>query len=166
MLLHTVVDAILGALCLPDIGQLFPDTDPRWKGARRCAAAAARCQHVLLLAGVAGVQGSRQGSRGALCGMQRLPCSSGHHHHQVYCSTRSNIFLQGAMQLGQAARKWMLAEAAHHALHPHSSIPPCSDIFLKEAVRLMRERGYTIGNIDCTIIAQVGMQRSRCRQHV
>ncbi len=35
VLLHTVVDAILGALCLPDIGQLFPDTDPRWKGARR-----------------------------------------------------------------------------------------------------------------------------------
>ena len=34
VLLHTVVDAILGALCLPDIGQLFPDTDPRWKGAR------------------------------------------------------------------------------------------------------------------------------------
>ncbi|KAL4429024.1 hypothetical protein ABPG77_006063 [Micractinium sp. CCAP 211/92] len=63
VLLHTVVDAILGALCLPDIGQLFPDTDPRWKGAR-------------------------------------------------------------------------------------------SDIFLKEAVRLMQERGYTIGNIDCTIIAQ------------
>ncbi|PSC71886.1 2-C-methyl-D-erythritol 2,4-cyclodiphosphate chloroplastic [Micractinium conductrix] len=63
VLLHTVVDAILGALCLPDIGQLFPDTDPKWKGAR-------------------------------------------------------------------------------------------SDIFLKEAVRLMRERGYTIGNIDCTIIAQ------------
>ncbi|GAB4814081.1 hypothetical protein N2152v2_001127 [Parachlorella kessleri] len=63
VLLHTVVDAILGALCLPDIGQLFPDTDPKWKGAR-------------------------------------------------------------------------------------------SDIFLQEAVRLMHERGYTIGNIDCTIIAQ------------
>ena len=63
VLLHTVVDAILGALSLPDIGQLFPDTDPKWKGAR-------------------------------------------------------------------------------------------SDIFLTEAVRLMKERGYTIGNIDCTIIAQ------------
>lgn len=30
---HSVVDAILGALCLPDIGELFPDNDPRWKGA-------------------------------------------------------------------------------------------------------------------------------------
>uniref|UniRef100_A0A7S2XZX5 2-C-methyl-D-erythritol 2,4-cyclodiphosphate synthase n=1 Tax=Fibrocapsa japonica TaxID=94617 RepID=A0A7S2XZX5_9STRA len=30
---HSVVDAILGALTLPDIGQLFPDNDPRWKGA-------------------------------------------------------------------------------------------------------------------------------------
>uniref|UniRef100_A0A7S0WPH6 2-C-methyl-D-erythritol 2,4-cyclodiphosphate synthase n=1 Tax=Chlamydomonas leiostraca TaxID=1034604 RepID=A0A7S0WPH6_9CHLO len=63
VLLHTITDAILGALCLPDIGQLFPDTDPKWKGAR-------------------------------------------------------------------------------------------SDIFLKEAVRLMEERGYVLGNIDCTIIAQ------------
>eukprot|EP00200_Dunaliella_tertiolecta_P004344 CAMPEP_0202352756 /NCGR_PEP_ID=MMETSP1126-20121109/8813_1 /ASSEMBLY_ACC=CAM_ASM_000457 /TAXON_ID=3047 /ORGANISM="Dunaliella tertiolecta, Strain CCMP1320" /LENGTH=158 /DNA_ID=CAMNT_0048945015 /DNA_START=167 /DNA_END=643 /DNA_ORIENTATION=- len=63
VLLHTVTDALLGALNLPDIGQLFPDNDPKWKGAR-------------------------------------------------------------------------------------------SDIFLKEAVRLMEERGYSLGNIDCTIIAQ------------
>lgn len=32
VLLHAVTDAILGALGLPDIGQLFPDTDPRWEG--------------------------------------------------------------------------------------------------------------------------------------
>ena len=63
VLLHTVVDAILGGLSLPDIGQIFPDTDPKWKGAR-------------------------------------------------------------------------------------------SDIFVVEAVRLMQERGYAIGNIDCTIIAE------------
>ncbi|KAG7670430.1 hypothetical protein Ndes2437A_g04953 [Nannochloris sp. 'desiccata'] len=63
VLLHTVTDALLGGLSLPDIGQIFPDNDPKWKGAR-------------------------------------------------------------------------------------------SDIFVKEAVKLMRERGYTIGNIDCTIIAQ------------
>ena len=30
---HSVVDAILGALTLPDIGCLFPDNDPRLKGA-------------------------------------------------------------------------------------------------------------------------------------
>lgn len=30
---HTVTDAVLGALTLPDIGQLFPDKDPQWKGA-------------------------------------------------------------------------------------------------------------------------------------
>uniref|UniRef100_M8BIG8 2-C-methyl-D-erythritol 2,4-cyclodiphosphate synthase domain-containing protein n=1 Tax=Aegilops tauschii TaxID=37682 RepID=M8BIG8_AEGTA len=36
VLLHCVVDAILGALGLPDIGQIFPDTDPRWKGADSC----------------------------------------------------------------------------------------------------------------------------------
>ncbi|KAA8496986.1 2-C-methyl-D-erythritol 2,4-cyclodiphosphate synthase, chloroplastic [Porphyridium purpureum] len=31
--LHCVTDAVLGALSLPDIGQLFSDKDPRWKGA-------------------------------------------------------------------------------------------------------------------------------------
>jgi 2-C-methyl-D-erythritol 2,4-cyclodiphosphate synthase len=63
VLAHTCTDAILGALCLPDIGQLFPDNDPQWKG-----------------------------------------CNS--------------------------------------------------DVFLREAVRLMHERGYEIGNMDITIIAQ------------
>ena len=59
--LRSVADS--GALSLPDIGQIFPDTDPKWKGAS-------------------------------------------------------------------------------------------SDIFVREAIKLMREKGYTIGNIDCTIIAQ------------
>lgn len=54
---------LAGALSLPDIGQIFPDNDPKWKGAS-------------------------------------------------------------------------------------------SDIFVKEACKLMRDRGYFIGNIDCTIIAQ------------
>ena len=31
--LHAVTDAILGALGLPDIGELFSDRDPRWDGA-------------------------------------------------------------------------------------------------------------------------------------
>ncbi|MEM6749336.1 MAG: 2-C-methyl-D-erythritol 2,4-cyclodiphosphate synthase [Planctomycetota bacterium] len=31
--LHALTDAILGALALPDIGELFPDNDPRWEGA-------------------------------------------------------------------------------------------------------------------------------------
>lgn len=30
---HALTDAILGAAGLGDIGQMFPDTDPRWKGA-------------------------------------------------------------------------------------------------------------------------------------
>jgi 2-C-methyl-D-erythritol 2,4-cyclodiphosphate synthase len=33
VVLHAVVDALLGALGLGDIGEHFPDTDPRWKGA-------------------------------------------------------------------------------------------------------------------------------------
>ncbi|MGH7130476.1 MAG: 2-C-methyl-D-erythritol 2,4-cyclodiphosphate synthase [Phycisphaerales bacterium] len=32
VLYHCVTDALLGALGLPDIGQLFPDTDPRHDG--------------------------------------------------------------------------------------------------------------------------------------
>jgi 2-C-methyl-D-erythritol 2,4-cyclodiphosphate synthase len=33
VLLHALTDALLGALGLPDIGQMFPDTDPRWRDA-------------------------------------------------------------------------------------------------------------------------------------
>jgi 2-C-methyl-D-erythritol 2,4-cyclodiphosphate synthase len=34
VLLHALVDALLGAAALGDIGQHFPDTDPQWKGAK------------------------------------------------------------------------------------------------------------------------------------
>ncbi len=33
VILHAITDALLGALGEPDIGQLFSDKDPRWKGA-------------------------------------------------------------------------------------------------------------------------------------
>jgi 2-C-methyl-D-erythritol 2,4-cyclodiphosphate synthase len=33
VLLHALVDALLGAAGLGDIGQHFPDTDPQWRGA-------------------------------------------------------------------------------------------------------------------------------------
>lgn len=33
VLVHAIMDAILGAAALPDIGHLFPDTDPAYKGA-------------------------------------------------------------------------------------------------------------------------------------
>lgn len=33
VLTHAVIDAILGAAGLGDIGEVFPDTDPAWKGA-------------------------------------------------------------------------------------------------------------------------------------
>ena len=44
VVIHAVVDALLGAMALGDIGEHFPDSDPRWKGAdsrrflRHCAA--------------------------------------------------------------------------------------------------------------------------------
>lgn len=43
VMLHALCDALLGAMALGDIGQHFPDSDPRWKGAdsrtflRHCA---------------------------------------------------------------------------------------------------------------------------------
>jgi 2-C-methyl-D-erythritol 2,4-cyclodiphosphate synthase len=33
VLLHAVTDALLGAVAAPDIGSLFPPSDPRWKNA-------------------------------------------------------------------------------------------------------------------------------------
>lgn len=33
VLVHAIIDALLGALALPDIGTLFPDTDPKYKNA-------------------------------------------------------------------------------------------------------------------------------------
>ncbi len=32
-LMHAICDAVLGALGLGDIGQFFPNSDPRWRGA-------------------------------------------------------------------------------------------------------------------------------------
>ena len=33
VLLHAITDALLGAIAAPDIGALFPPSDPQWKGA-------------------------------------------------------------------------------------------------------------------------------------
>jgi 2-C-methyl-D-erythritol 2,4-cyclodiphosphate synthase len=33
VLLHAITDALLGAIAAPDIGSLFPPSDPTWKGA-------------------------------------------------------------------------------------------------------------------------------------
>jgi 2-C-methyl-D-erythritol 2,4-cyclodiphosphate synthase len=44
VVLHALCDALLGALALGDIGEHFPDSDPRWRGAdsrrflRHCSA--------------------------------------------------------------------------------------------------------------------------------
>ena len=36
-MLHALTDALLGAAGLDDLGTLFPDSDPRWKGADSAA---------------------------------------------------------------------------------------------------------------------------------
>lgn len=45
-LLHAVIDALLGACALGDIGQLFPDTDPALKGTSSLAMLAAALNRV------------------------------------------------------------------------------------------------------------------------
>ena len=48
VLIHALIDALLGAVALGDIGQHFPDTDAKWKGAN---------SRQLLLAVVAMIRG-------------------------------------------------------------------------------------------------------------
>jgi 2-C-methyl-D-erythritol 2,4-cyclodiphosphate synthase len=50
VVLHALVDAILGALGQGDIGEHFPDTDPKWKG----AASRVFVEHAVALAKQAG----------------------------------------------------------------------------------------------------------------
>lgn len=50
VLLHALTDALLGAAGLGDIGQHFPDSDPRWRG----AASAQFVEHAVRLLGAAG----------------------------------------------------------------------------------------------------------------
>ncbi len=50
--LHAVTDAVLGALAAGDIGELFPDSDPKWAGAD----SAAFVRHAAKLAAQAGMQ--------------------------------------------------------------------------------------------------------------
>jgi len=50
--LHAVTDAVLGALAAGDIGELFPDSDPKWAGAD----SAAFVRHATKLAREAGMQ--------------------------------------------------------------------------------------------------------------
>ena len=52
VLLHALTDALLGAAGLGDIGQHFPDTDPRWRG----AASAQFVEHAVKLLDDAGWQ--------------------------------------------------------------------------------------------------------------
>jgi 2-C-methyl-D-erythritol 2,4-cyclodiphosphate synthase len=43
---HALTDAILGAAAAGDIGRLFPDTDPKWKGADSIVLLSQACTHV------------------------------------------------------------------------------------------------------------------------
>lgn len=46
VLLHAITDALLGAIAAPDIGALFPPSDPKWKGAESAVFLRAALQRV------------------------------------------------------------------------------------------------------------------------
>ncbi len=52
VLLHAVTDALLGAIAAPDLGTLFPDTDPAWEGADSARFLAAAVERVAAAGGV------------------------------------------------------------------------------------------------------------------
>lgn len=46
VILHAIVDALLGAIAAGDIGEHFPDTDSRWKNAQSSQFVVSVCQQV------------------------------------------------------------------------------------------------------------------------
>jgi len=64
LLTHAVIDAVLGAAALGDIGSHFPDTDPAWKGADSLELLAAVVER-------AAAAGHRVGNVDATLAMQR-----------------------------------------------------------------------------------------------
>ncbi len=46
VLIHAIIDALLGAAALGDIGEHFPDTDARWKGADSASLLASVCDEI------------------------------------------------------------------------------------------------------------------------
>ena len=49
VLVHAVIDALLGAAGLGDIGMMFPDTDPKYKGASSIGLLSDVCARIVLL---------------------------------------------------------------------------------------------------------------------
>lgn len=49
VLVHAIIDALLGAAGLGDIGMIFPDTDPKYKGASSIGLLSYVCARIALL---------------------------------------------------------------------------------------------------------------------
>jgi len=83
-LIHAVIDALLGALGEGDIGQLFPDTDPRYKDIRstellrrivkRCSAEGWQVAHIdsVIIAEYPKISGSIGRMKKALCPLLQI----------------------------------------------------------------------------------------------
>lgn len=92
VLVHAIMDALLGALALGDIGKWFPDTDPQYKG----------CDSVALLKRVGGLiaeRGYTVGNIDAVVIAQKPKCAP-------YIETmRSNIASALAVDIDQVSVK-------------------------------------------------------------
>lgn len=131
--MHALTDAILGALCLPDIGQLFPDTDPKWKGAN---------SDTFIKEAVS---------------ERQFTLSLFLQYCAVLCVAQTTAMLEqyAALVYGVGYTCSSRSICRNHAVHASLSITIQSwyrALYLQ--VRLMHERGYHLGNVDITIIAQ------------
>ena len=119
-LLHTVTDAILGALGRPDIGQLFPDNDPKWKG---------QTSDVFV----------KEAVRESF--FSRPPSAFG------FALFLFSFFLPSPCSPPSLFLFLSLSPSPPPPL-------PWTNEHNNDQVRLMREAGYSLGNLDCTIILQ------------
>ena len=73
VLTHAVMDSLLGALALGDIGKHFPDTDPRYKGADSIGCAVEQVSVKATTEEGLGFTGSKQGiAAHCVCLLERI----------------------------------------------------------------------------------------------
>ncbi|KAL6280455.1 hypothetical protein ACE6H2_017336 [Prunus campanulata] len=143
VLLHCVVDAILGALGLPDIGQIFPDSDPKWRGAD---------SSVFIREADVDHEPHAPEPR------QRAQTPGRILKHWVSMRAcvpfgpNSWIFCSAMIPRAPSTSNLMDSKSESKASNPNSWLQNLS--WADPHVRLMHEAGYEIGNLDATLILQ------------
>ena len=113
VVLHAVTDALLGAIAAGDIGQHFPDTDPRYRGVDSARAARARSWQLVRAARLPRRQRRRHHPRRAA----EAGAAHGRHAARAWrscsASTRDQVGIKaktmeglGAIGAGEAIARW------------------------------------------------------------